>query len=211
MSGVSCAKLKVYDFVICNLHLCIYIYAFSRRFYPKRLTNYIVYTFSLVSVFPGNRTHNLLRCWRNALPLRHTGTHLFYLETCIEKVNGGLISCFLKKENWRSCGTGLSFMGEASNTQLENTCGERERERERETRESKRCGGMRGGSEGGSQWSCFSCECITVLVWLLQYFIGINSFIVILLFGVYRILLIVFPFIQQGGITLSKVTVKTLL
>ncbi len=32
------------------------------------------YTFSLVSVFPGNRTHNLLRCWRNALPLSHTGT-----------------------------------------------------------------------------------------------------------------------------------------
>ncbi len=27
------------------------------------------YTFSLVHVFPGNRTHNLLRIWRNALPL----------------------------------------------------------------------------------------------------------------------------------------------
>ncbi len=32
------------------------------------------YTFSLVCVFPGNRTHNLLRNWRNALPLSHTGT-----------------------------------------------------------------------------------------------------------------------------------------
>ncbi len=32
------------------------------------------YTFSLVSVFPGNRTHNLLCCWRNALTLSHTGT-----------------------------------------------------------------------------------------------------------------------------------------
>ncbi len=32
------------------------------------------YTFSLVCVFPGNRTHNLLCCWRNALPLSHTGT-----------------------------------------------------------------------------------------------------------------------------------------
>ncbi len=31
------------------------------------------YTFSLVCVFPGNQTHNLLRCWRNALPLSHTG------------------------------------------------------------------------------------------------------------------------------------------
>ncbi len=35
------------------------------------------YTFSLVYVFPGNRTHNLLRSWRNALPLNHTGTHIF--------------------------------------------------------------------------------------------------------------------------------------
>ncbi len=25
-------------------------------------------------VFPGNRTHNLWHCWRNALPLSHTGT-----------------------------------------------------------------------------------------------------------------------------------------
>ncbi len=32
------------------------------------------YTFSLVYVFPGNWTHSLLRCWRNALPLSHTGT-----------------------------------------------------------------------------------------------------------------------------------------
>ncbi len=34
------------------------------------------YTFSLVHVFPGNRTHNLLRNRRNALPLSHTGTHV---------------------------------------------------------------------------------------------------------------------------------------
>ncbi len=33
------------------------------------------YTFSLVHVFPWNRTHNLLRSWHNALPLSHTGTH----------------------------------------------------------------------------------------------------------------------------------------
>ncbi len=32
------------------------------------------YTFSLVHVFPGNRTHNLLHNRRNALPLSHTGT-----------------------------------------------------------------------------------------------------------------------------------------
>ncbi len=34
------------------------------------------YTFSSVHVFPGNRTHNLLRNRRNALPLSHTGTQL---------------------------------------------------------------------------------------------------------------------------------------
>ncbi len=32
------------------------------------------YTFLLVHVFPGNRTHNLSLSWRNALPLSHTGT-----------------------------------------------------------------------------------------------------------------------------------------
>ncbi len=37
------------------------------------------YTFSLVCVFPGNRTHNLLRCLRNALPLSHTGTQYYTL------------------------------------------------------------------------------------------------------------------------------------
>ncbi len=44
----------------------IYIYAFSRRFYPKRLTVHSGYTFVLlVYVFPGNRTHNL--CAANAM------------------------------------------------------------------------------------------------------------------------------------------------
>ncbi len=37
------------------------------------------YTFSLVHVFPGNRTHNLLHCWRNALPLSHTRTRLILI------------------------------------------------------------------------------------------------------------------------------------
>ncbi len=48
----------------------IYIYTFSRRFYPKRLKLYIL----IGHVFPGNQNHNLLRNWRNALPLSHTGT-----------------------------------------------------------------------------------------------------------------------------------------
>ncbi len=28
-------------------------------------------------MFPGNRTHNLLRCWRNALPLSHRNTYIY--------------------------------------------------------------------------------------------------------------------------------------
>ncbi len=44
-------------------HFCvyIYIYAFSRRFYPKRLTLHSSYSFYILSAlaFPGNRTHDL--------------------------------------------------------------------------------------------------------------------------------------------------------
>ncbi len=36
----------------------IYIYAFSRRFYPKRLTLHSSYSLSALA-FPGNRTHDL--------------------------------------------------------------------------------------------------------------------------------------------------------
>ncbi len=43
-----------------HLHY-IYIYAFSRRFYPKRLTMHSSYSFYILSAlaFPGNRTHDL--------------------------------------------------------------------------------------------------------------------------------------------------------
>ncbi len=55
------------------------------------------YTFSLVHVFPGNRTHNLLRCWRNALPLSHTGTYftikLYSVVYCtFDQINATLMS-----------------------------------------------------------------------------------------------------------------------
>ncbi len=49
----------------------------SDAFIQSDLQLHSGYTFSLVCVFPGNRTHNLLRCWRNALPLSHTGVRLF--------------------------------------------------------------------------------------------------------------------------------------
>ncbi len=49
-------------FIQSDLHLhYIYIYAFSRRFYPKRLTLHSSYSFYILSAlaFPGNRTHDL--------------------------------------------------------------------------------------------------------------------------------------------------------
>ncbi len=41
-------------------YIYIYIYAFSRRFYPKRLTLHSSYSFYILSAlaFPGNRTHD---------------------------------------------------------------------------------------------------------------------------------------------------------
>ncbi len=54
-----------------HTHIYNYIYAFSRCFYPKRLTVHSGYTFFffffffLVHVFSGNRTHNL--CAANAM------------------------------------------------------------------------------------------------------------------------------------------------
>ncbi len=53
------------DIIDVDTHKAVYIYinAFSRRFYPKRLTVHSGYTFVLsVCVFPGNRTHNLTQC-----------------------------------------------------------------------------------------------------------------------------------------------------
>ncbi len=44
-----------------NDNIYIYIYAFSRRFYPKRLTLHSSYSFYILSAlaFPGNQTHDL--------------------------------------------------------------------------------------------------------------------------------------------------------
>ncbi len=52
-TGVVCESIKV--------QRDIYIYAFSRRFYPKRLTVHSGYT-CFVCVLTGNWTHNLLHC-----------------------------------------------------------------------------------------------------------------------------------------------------
>ncbi len=47
--------------VLCWPWYYIYIYTFSRRFYPKRLTLHSSYSFYILSAlaFPGNRTHDL--------------------------------------------------------------------------------------------------------------------------------------------------------
>ncbi len=47
--------------MLTEYNIYIYIYAFSRRFYPKRLTLHSSYSFHILSTlaFPGNRTHDL--------------------------------------------------------------------------------------------------------------------------------------------------------
>ncbi len=55
-------------YILFNVIFYIYIYAFSRRFYPKRLTGY---TFFVSMCVPGNWTHNL--CAANAM-LYHWAT-----------------------------------------------------------------------------------------------------------------------------------------
>ncbi len=53
--------LDVNSIWTCMMHIYIYIYAFSRRFYPKRLTLHSSYSFYIwpALAFPGNRTHDL--------------------------------------------------------------------------------------------------------------------------------------------------------
>ncbi len=51
----------------------LHFYAFSRRFYPKRLTVHSGYTLFCQYVFPGNWTHNL--CAANAMLYHWATTH----------------------------------------------------------------------------------------------------------------------------------------
>ncbi len=53
---------KIFNLNVVNTFtFTFYIYAFSRRFYPKRLTLHSSYSFYILSAlaFPGNRTHDL--------------------------------------------------------------------------------------------------------------------------------------------------------
>ncbi len=74
--------------VICAICLSVsYTFTFmhlAAAFIQSDLQLHSGYTFSLVCVFPGNRSHNLLRCRRNALPLSHTGTVHLHLTVTLE-------------------------------------------------------------------------------------------------------------------------------
>ncbi len=54
-------SLNAFKHVFNSENCYIYIYAFSRHFYPKRLTLHSSYSFYILSTlaFPGNRTHDL--------------------------------------------------------------------------------------------------------------------------------------------------------
>ncbi len=69
----------MWSYIICNYLTFTFTFTFMHladAFIQSDLQLHSGYTISLVCVFPGNRTHNLLLCRRNALPLSHTGTHL---------------------------------------------------------------------------------------------------------------------------------------
>ncbi len=63
-----------------NEFTCMYL---ADAFIQSDLQCIQVTHFLSVYVFPGNRTHNLLRCWRNALPLSHRGSWLLNIHHSI--------------------------------------------------------------------------------------------------------------------------------
>ncbi len=56
-------------------------------------------TISTVCVFPGNWTHNLLCCWRNALPLSHRNTYLLITHPSEHRSSHWDLSSWL----WEKC------------------------------------------------------------------------------------------------------------
>ncbi len=79
----------------CNMYYTInavyYIYIMhsADSFIQSDLQLHSGYTFSLVCVFPGNRTHNLFRCWRNTLTTEPHRT-LNHLTQCESLFNSDL-------------------------------------------------------------------------------------------------------------------------
>ncbi len=60
-----------------NYIFTFFIYVFSRRFYPKRLTVYSGYTCFVSTCVPWELNPQPLRCLRNALPLSHRNIRYF--------------------------------------------------------------------------------------------------------------------------------------
>ncbi len=58
---LSCCNMKRFPMNLVTFYIYIYIYAFSRCFYPKQITWHSSYSFYILSAlaFPGNRTHDL--------------------------------------------------------------------------------------------------------------------------------------------------------
>ncbi len=64
----------IQKFVVCRIILLITFTHLADAFIQSDLQLHSGYTFLLVHVFPGNRTHNLSLSWRNVLPLSHRNT-----------------------------------------------------------------------------------------------------------------------------------------
>ncbi len=69
-----------------SAYIYIYIYAFSRRFYPKRLTVHSSYSFYILSTlaFPGNRTHDLGVANAMLYQLSYRKAHFLSLHTQLD-------------------------------------------------------------------------------------------------------------------------------
>ncbi len=89
----------LFKFILNIIHLYIYIYAFSRCFFPKRLTVHSGYTFVLsVFVFPANRTHNLCVLTE---PQEHFTIQSLYGK--VDLTNMLSFECFDSNCFWMSC------------------------------------------------------------------------------------------------------------
>ncbi len=94
-----------------------YIFTFTfmhlaDAFIQSDLQLYSGYTFSVVHGIPGNRTHNLLCCWCNALPLSHTGTFCTFDYIVYQRSHRLAIGQY---EKWAYCPT-LGCSGVCRNT-----------------------------------------------------------------------------------------------
>ncbi len=79
-----------------QIYFPLQIYLHLTEFFLSKATKL---TISTVCVFPGNWTHNLLRCWRNALPLSHRNTSLLITHPSEHRSSHWDLSSWL----WEKC------------------------------------------------------------------------------------------------------------